>query len=230
MVATVAHEFRTPLTSLRMAIHLCAEGLVGPLSTKQSDLLFAARDDCERLQGIVDDLLDLSRIQAGKVELHRRAVSAAALLSHAEGEHRQLAREQQLDLRLATPAEARLVLADPDRVRLVFANLITNAIRHTPAGGTIELGATLADDAVRFTITDSGSGIASEHLPRLFERFFQVPGTPTGGAGLGLYICKEVVEAHGGRVGVEPAPSGPGSVFWFTLPAAQRPAADQLPS
>ncbi|MFI5288435.1 MAG: histidine kinase dimerization/phospho-acceptor domain-containing protein, partial [Polyangia bacterium] len=88
MVATVAHEFRTPLTSLRMAIHLCAEGAVGPLTEKQADLLFAARDDCERLQGIVDDLLDLSRIQAGRIELHARAVSSMAILQQAADAHR----------------------------------------------------------------------------------------------------------------------------------------------
>jgi two-component system, NtrC family, sensor histidine kinase KinB len=217
LVATVAHEFRTPLTSLRMAIHLCAEGTVGPLTPKQGDLLAAAREDCERLQSIVDDLLDLSRIQAGRIELHVRPVSSESLIAHALDEHRQLAREKQVDLAGGAPTIDRPVSADPDRVQLVLGNLIQNALRHTPAGGRVSLRAAPDDGQVRFEVADTGPGIAREHLSRLFERFFRVPGTAPGGAGLGLYICKEIAEAHGGRVGVESEP-GEGSIFWFTLP------------
>jgi signal transduction histidine kinase/HAMP domain-containing protein len=223
MVATVAHEFRTPLTSLRMALHLCVEGAAGPLTPKQADLLYAAREDCERLQGLVGDMLDLSRIQSGKLELHRRAISSASLLSHAVDEHRAAARERSIELRVGAPTIDRPVLADPDRVRLVLINLISNALRHTPAGGQIELRAAPERDAVRFEVSDSGPGIPREYLPRLFERFFRVPGTPGGGVGLGLFIAKEIVEAHGGRIGVESDP-GAGAIFWFVLPAA--PAGD----
>ncbi len=223
MVATVAHEFRTPLTSLRMAIHLCTEGVAGPLVPKQAELLFAARDDCERLQGIVDDILDLSRIQAGKIELHRRAVSAESLLAQAADENRQAAREREVDLGLSPLTIERSVSADPERVRLVLGNLIANAIRHTPPAGRVELRAAPLEDQVRFEVSDTGSGIAAEYLPRLFERFFRVPNAPLGGAGLGLYICKEIVEAHGGHIGVESNP-GHGALFWFTLPVAQAPS------
>jgi signal transduction histidine kinase len=101
----------------------------------------------------------------------------------------------------------------------VLANLIQNAVRYTPPGGRIELRAAPDARALRFVVSDTGGGIAAEHLPRLFERFSRVPGAPAGGAGLGLYICKEIVEAHGGRVGVESDP-GRGSLFWFTLPLA----------
>jgi len=217
MVATVAHEFRTPLTSLRMAIHLCADEAVGPLNTKQADLLFAARDDCERLQSIVDDLLDLSRIQAGRIELNRRSVSAAALIERALDEHRATAAGSEIDLAMGAPSIDMQVDADPERVQLVFTNLVANAIRHTPAHGRIDIRAAPERDAVRFEVRDSGAGISAEHLPRLFDRFYRVPGTAPGGAGLGLYICKEIVEGHGGRIGVESDP-GHGAVFWFTLP------------
>jgi PAS domain S-box-containing protein len=219
LVATVAHEFKTPLTSLRMAIHLCAEGAVGPLTAKQADLLFAARDDCERLQGIVDDILDLSRIQAGRIELHRRDVSSGALIEEAVDSHRHMARERQVELTVSPLTIDRAVNADPDRVQLVLTNLLANAIRHTPAQGAVEVRCAPADGFVRFAVSDTGPGISAEHIPRLFERFYRVPDAPRGGAGLGLYICKEVVEAHGGRIGVE-SELGQGSIFWFTLPVA----------
>ena len=225
LVATVAHEFRTPLTSLRMAIHLCVEETLGPLTPKQADILFAAREDCERLQGIVDDLLDLSRIAAGRIELALRPLPAEALLEATLAQHAAQARERHVTLELAAPTVAGppiAVLADADRLDLVFANLVTNALRHTPAGGSVRLRAAPQDDGgrlVRFEVTDSGSGIAPEFAPHLFERFYRVPGAERGGAGLGLYICKEIVEAHGGQIGVA-SELGHGSTFWFTLPAA----------
>jgi two-component system, NtrC family, sensor histidine kinase KinB len=219
LVATVAHEFRTPLTSLRMAVHLCAEAVVGPLTAKQADLLFAARDDCERLQGIVDDLLDLSRVQAGRIELHTRAVSSSVMLSQIADEQREAAAARGVSLTVA-PTNDERVKADPDRIHLVLSNLVANALRHTPPGGRVELRAAPESAGLRFEVRDSGSGIAADQQARIFERFYRVPGTPPGGAGLGLFICKELVEAHGGRVGVE-SESGRGSRFWFTLPLAE---------
>jgi signal transduction histidine kinase len=225
LVATVAHEFRTPLTSLHMAIHLCVEGSVGTLTPKQADLLFAARDDCQRLQAIVEDLLDLSRIQAGRIELQRRATSSASLIGRAIDEHRDLAREAHVALDTGAPTIDRLVSADPDRVHLVLTNLLQNAIRHTPANGQVEVRAAPEPDGVRFEVRDSGPGIPAEYIPRLFERFYRVPGATSGGAGLGLYICKEIVEAHGGRIGVESDP-GHGAIFWFNLPGVSAGAVD----
>lgn len=219
LVATVAHEFRTPLTSLRMAIHLCVEGAAGDLTAKQGELLGAARDDCERLQSIVNEILDLSRIQNGRVELHLRATSAKTLLTQAVDDHRQLARERGIELRIGAMTVERAVLADPPRIRLVLANLLTNALRYTPRGGSVELRAAPEDHAVRFEISDTGPGIAAPDLARVFDRFFRAAGAPEGGAGLGLFICKEIVEAHEGRIGAESDP-GQGAIFWFTLPAA----------
>ena len=139
LVATVAHEFRTPLTSLRMAIHLCVDGAVGPLTDKQADLLFAAREDCERLQGIVDDLLDLSRIQAGHIELHLRPTLSTTIMGQAVDAPSRARRRQDGDAGARRARVERPVLADPDRVQLVVGNLVQNAIRHTPAGGRVEL-------------------------------------------------------------------------------------------
>jgi len=220
LVATVAHEFRTPLTSLRMAIHLCAEEVVGPLTEKQADLIAAARDECERLQGIVDDLLDLSRIQAGRMELRTARIEAATLLSAAAAEHRPAAGEAGVALVVEEPSEATEVRADPERVGLVLSNLLGNAIRHTPRGGAVTLRVVAEGTVVRFEVTDTGEGIPPEHQERIFEKFYRVPGGRGGGVGLGLYISREIVQAHGGDMGVVSTPDR-GSTFWFTLPKAE---------
>ncbi len=223
LVATVAHEFRTPLTSLRMAIHLCTEEAVGPLTPKQADLLFAAREDCERLQSIVDDLLNLSRIESGRIDLQKRRVAPQSLLDVAVDVHRAAAESQEVSIRAETYPGLPEVFADPDRLQLVFANLLTNAIRYSPRGGEIVVRA-LPDQAhVRFEVADQGSGISVEHQAALFEKFFRVPGSPAGGAGLGLFIARGIVQAHDGKIGIASQP-GQGSTFWFTVPAAAEPA------
>jgi NtrC-family two-component system sensor histidine kinase KinB len=222
LVATVAHEFRTPLTSLRMAIHLCVEEAAGPITEKQADLLLTARQDCERLQGIVDDLLDLSRIQGGRMELLRHPVPARALLEEAVEASRDAAGAAGLRLSIRGAVEDE-VAADAERVGLVLSNLIANAIRHTGAGGEVVLEASRSGDLVRFEVRDTGEGIPREYLERIFERFFRVPGRGVGGVGLGLYLVREIVQAHGGEVGVESEPAK-GSRFWFTLPVAAGPA------
>jgi len=217
LVATVAHEFRTPLTSLRMAIHLCAEGVVGPVTEKQADLLYAARADCERLQGIVDDLLDLSRIQAGQLTLNLQRVPTGALVEQALGAHRVAAEERGVRLSEEVAPEAEEVEVDADRLQLVLSNLVGNGIRHTPSGGEVAVRVTREGERVRFEVKDTGEGIPPEEQARIFEKFYRAPGAPAGGAGLGLSIARDIVQAHGGEIGVVSAP-GQGSTFWFTLP------------
>jgi len=232
LVATVAHEFRTPLTSLRMALHMCTEQVVGPLTDKQADLLFAAREDCERLQVIVDDLLNLSRIEAGHIDLHRRRATPDGLVDLAVEVHRAAATQAEVVLRKEVPPGLPEVFVDPDRLQLVFTNLISNAIRYSPAHSEIVIRARREDTSgeplnhrapqaenVRFEVADSGPGIPLEHQSGLFEKFFRVPGSPEGGSGLGLFIARGLVQAHGGRIGVESA-SGKGTTFWFTIPIA----------
>jgi signal transduction histidine kinase len=223
LVATVAHEFRTPLTSLHMAIHLCAEGAAGPLTERQADLMAAARLDCERLQAIVDDILDLSRIQAGRVELQLQPIDARAVLAQAAAALRPQAQLARVDLRVEAPDDPLPLVADAERVQLVVANLLGNALRHTPEGGRIEARVAPLGRGARFEVQDSGEGIPRQYQERIFERFFQVPGARRGGVGLGLYLSREIVRAHGGDMGVESQP-GRGSTFWFTLPGTTQPA------
>ncbi|HYS80068.1 MAG TPA: ATP-binding protein [Anaeromyxobacteraceae bacterium] len=219
LVATVAHEFRTPLTSLRMAIHLCAGEVVGPLTEKQADLMAAAQQDCERLQSIVDDLLDLSRIQSGRLELAWGTAAPHDLVDAVLGKHRSEASAAGIELSGRAGEHLPQVSVDRERVELVLSNLVANALKYTPRGGSVEVTAVEGEGSVRFEVKDSGSGIAPEHHERIFEKFFRVSGAPSGGVGLGLYLAREIVEAHGGRIGVESAP-GLGSRFWFTVPRA----------
>jgi signal transduction histidine kinase len=202
-----------------MAIHLCLEEIAGPVTEKQADLLHAAREDCERLQAIVDELLDLARMQAGGLALQPLPTSATSLVEAALDAHRSLAAGRDLQLAAVVHPDAGEVLADRDRLSIVFANLLTNAIRHTQAGGQIEVRAKPTNGVVRFEVADTGEGIPQEYLQQIFEKFYRVPGAPSGSAGLGLAIAKEIVEAHGGEIGVE-SEVGRGSTFWFTLPLA----------
>lgn len=217
LVSTVAHQFRTPLTSLRMAIHLCLEEVAGPLGEKQQDLLFAAREECERLQEIVDELLDLARLQAGRIELAREPIEASKLLERALRAARSLAQAKSVALASEPSDDDVPVNADAPRLDLVFANLIENAIRHTPSGGCVTLRARPADDAVRFEVEDTGPGIPESERARVFEKFYRGAGTSGGGAGIGLSLASDLVRAHGGAIGVE-SEVGRGSTFWFTLP------------
>jgi signal transduction histidine kinase len=221
LVATVAHEFRTPLTSLRMAVHLCTEQVAGPLTEKQAELLYAAREDCDRLQGMVDDFLDLSRIESGRVELTPLPTEVSGLIKSAIDEYRSDADAKGVNLAPEPFLPEFMVLADRERIRHVFSNLISNAVRYTPKGGSITVGAKAVDGSVRFTVADTGTGIPKEYQERIFEKFFQVPDSGPKGTGLGLYIATEIVRAHGGEIGVDSEP-GKGSTFWFTLPSAAK--------
>jgi NtrC-family two-component system sensor histidine kinase KinB len=217
LVAGVAHELRTPLTSLHMAIHLLYEQAVGPVSAKQSDLLVAAREDCERLQSIVDELLDLSRIQGGKLDLHPVLADAQDLARKGLEGQRSTAELHRVILHCDVSADQGQVRVDPDRIELVFANLVGNAIRHSPPGGAVSVRASGDDARVRFEVADQGPGVPLEYRQAIFEKYFQLPDAPPGGAGLGLFIAREIVRAHGGEIGVEDAAGG-GSAFWFTVP------------
>ena len=221
LVATVAHEFRTPLTSLRMAIHILLEGTVGVVNDKQADLLQAAREDCERLQDIVDDLLDLSRIQAGKVEVQPAPISAKSLVEGALANRSAAAAAAKVRLTADIGEPVLPVLADAERISLVLDNLIGNALRHGPPGSEVIVRALPQQDTVRFEVSDQGEGIPPEYRHRIFEKFFRIPGTKGEGIGLGLYLSREIVLAHGGEMGVE-SEEGMGSCFWFTLPLPGR--------
>jgi two-component system, NtrC family, sensor histidine kinase KinB len=219
MVATVSHELKTPLTSVQMAIHLLLEEVVGPLSPKQIELLLAARQDADRILTMINDLLDLTRIEQGRVQLDLEPLGAAELVDEAVARFQPQAQARGVTLAAKVGRSEPTVMVDRDRIEHVFDNLIVNAIQHTNRGGKVEVGAHADDGRTRFTVEDNGEGIPPEHLPRLFEKFYRIPTAHhSGGAGLGLAIVREIVTAHGGDIGVASEP-GKGTKFTFTLPA-----------
>jgi len=206
---------------LRMAVHLCLEEAAGPLNAKQADLLHGAREDCERMQAMVDDLLDLSRIEGGMLDVRPQPIEVESLLETAQEAERVAAAEAGVELRQEAPPSLPRVAADRERIHLVLVNLVSNAIRHTPRGGVVRLIAVEGPNGhVTLRVTDSGKGIPREFQPRIFEKFFRLPGADVGGAGLGLFIARETVRAHKGEIGVESTP-GTGASIWFTLPAVE---------
>ena len=217
VVRTVSHQLNTPLTSVRMAIHLLLGEKVGPLNEKQAELLLTAREDSDRLHGILNSLLDISRFESGKVSLDFRSLSPRSIVTDAVEPFRRTAQDRGVSLQAEVEGDLPEVWADTTRIDHVFANLLSNALSHTSPGGRIALTAEAGEAWVRFHVSDTGEGIPAPFLSRVFEPFFRVPGRPNEtGAGLGLAIVKEIVEAHGGGVGVE-SREGQGSDFSFTL-------------
>ena len=220
MISTVSHELKTPLTSLQMVVHLLLEEAVGPLSTKQTELLLAARQDSDRLLGMINDLLDLTRIEQGRVALDQQPADAAELVRDALERHRSAAEDSGITLQCRLEAPLPLVLVDKERIEHVFDNLMTNALRHTDRGGTIILRAVAAEGTVQFSVEDTGEGIPAQFVSRVFDKFFRIPGTKHhGGAGLGLAIVHEIIVSHGGQIGVQ-STTDKGTTFTFSLPAA----------
>jgi signal transduction histidine kinase len=217
VISTVSHQLKTPLTSIRMAIHLLLEEKVGPLTEKQAELLVAAREDSDRLHGILNNLLDISRIESGRVKMEFRAVSPREMAMEALESFRTAAHDQGVTLDVELPEDLPEVWADTTRISHVFGNLLSNALKYTPPGGKVTLSARAEEHGVTFSIVDTGKGIPSHYLPRIFEQFFRVPDQgPQTGAGLGLAIVKEIVGAHGGTVSVDSI-EGKGSTFSFAL-------------
>ena len=222
VVRTVSHQLNTPLTSVRMAIHLLLGEKVGALNEKQAELLMSAREDSDRLHEILDSLLDLSRFESGKAQMEFKALSPRSIVADAVEPVRRTAQDRGLALQIDVPGDLPDVWADTTRIGHVFDNLLSNALKHTSPGGRIALTAEADDAWVRFHVSDTGEGIPAAFLTRVFEPFFRVPGRVNEtGAGLGLAIVKEIVEAHGGAVDVE-SREGEGSTFTFTLRRADR--------
>jgi two-component system, NtrC family, sensor histidine kinase KinB len=221
--ATVSHQLRTPLTSMRMAVHLLLEEQAGPLTEQQADLLASAREESERLAGILDGLIDISRMEAGKLRLNVQPAAPRLLAEEACAVFAAEAKDRGVALRNEVSDELPDVLADAGKISQVFANLLANALRFTGAGGEVRLRAE-ADEAqgkVIFLVEDSGAGIPAADLQHLFEQFYRAPGQDAhSGAGLGLAIVKEIVQAHGGDVGAA-SEAGQGAVLRFSLPVVK---------
>lgn len=218
-VMAASHELRTPLTSLGMSVDLLLEHASGSLSEKDRELLLAAHEEVHRMKALVNDLLDLSRIEAGRIEMEFEPVPVATLFSHVQSVFRSQMDLKEVSFSSEIQGDSPMVRADANKIAWVLSNLVSNALRYAARGGHVALKAHDAGTCVHLAVTDDGPGIPEQYQSRIFQKFVQVGGRDGGGSGLGLAICKEIVRAHGGTIWVESAP-GKGSTFTFTLPKA----------
>jgi signal transduction histidine kinase len=228
VVSTVSHQLKTPLTSLRMSIHLLLEEKIGALNEKQTELLMAAREESERLSNILNDLLDLNRIKSDNITLTVKPVSPQVLARDGIEPFLYEAKDKGVTLINGVSPDLPDILADPGKISQVFANILSNALRFTQPGGMVTVSAKTESDGVQFLIEDTGVGIAAKHLGQLFEPFYRIPEQDQKmGAGLGLAIVREIIKAHGGKVGAE-SQVGKGSIFWFSLPIHEVASKNQV--
>ncbi|HEV8136118.1 MAG TPA: ATP-binding protein [Pyrinomonadaceae bacterium] len=219
-IANASHELRTPLTSVQMGVHLLLEGAAGDLNEKQTEVLSSCREDCERLDKLMRDLLDLSKIEAGESQPELNTVKTREFIINVTEDLRSRVESKGLAFNVLVSVGLPDVFIDGSQIERVLANLVVNAIRYTKQG-EIRIAAEPRGSYVAISVSDTGTGIPQEYLPHIFDKFVQVPGTATGGAGLGLAISRLVVEAHGGQISVQ-SEVGQGSTFTFTLPVIRK--------
>lgn len=219
-IATVSHELKTPISSIRMSAQLLKDERVGKANAEQQTLVKSIEDDVDRLLKITGELLNLSQVETGNMQLKIQIANSNDLLDTAINAVEFQATQKRIKLSKSPETMPALVQADPEKTSWVLINFLTNAIRYTPDGSTIQLAVGKEGRNVLFSVTDNGKGIDEKYLSRIFERYFKVPGDfARSGTGLGLAISKEFIEAQGGKIWAE-STVGEGSRFSFSLPAA----------
>jgi PAS domain S-box-containing protein len=234
-VATVSHELRTPLTAIRGSLRLISGGFTGELPAKTRTMIDVAHESCERLVALVNDILDIEKIESGKMSFDLRPTDLGELAAKAVRSTLAYAAPFGVELREAVDSPCR-ALADEDRVIQVLTNLISNAVKFSPRGAAVDVRTFARDGRARIEVRDRGAGIPEEFRPRVFQKFAQADasnGRTAVGTGLGLNICKAIIERHGGSIGFE-TEMGRGTTFWFELPGAAprapRAEAEERPS
>lgn len=221
-VATASHELKTPLTSIGMSVRLLRERRGDVLDDRDRELLDAAAEDVDRLRDLVDNLLDLSKIESGRMYMERESVPVSLLCDKAIEALKAQAEDKNLSFDVHVSDDLPDVTADPNKVTWVLNNLLSNALRYSEPGDHVQIQADTIGDSVRVSVEDEGAGIPYEYQSKIFDKFVQVDSDQApGGTGLGLAIAQEIIHAHGGRIWVDSTP-GEGSTFTFTLPIAER--------
>jgi PAS domain S-box-containing protein len=219
LLGVVSHDLKNPLGVILLNLGLIEAAPGGDDRRHSHTQIERIKRSADHMNLLIEDLLDTASIDAGKLSLERRRVAVTSFVNDMIEAMQPLAQSKSLQLKTELQAGLPAIFADADRLQQVFANLLSNAIKFTPASGVITIRAEDAGDLIQFSVTDTGSGILAEEIPRLFERFWQARGTAHQGTGLGLSIARGIVLAHGGRIWVE-SQMGKGSTFFFTLPTA----------
>jgi signal transduction histidine kinase len=225
-VSNVSHELRTPLTAIKASADNMLDRLIGDLSAKQVGYLTRIKSNADRLARLINDLLDLSTIEAGRIDFRPTNVPLVTLVEEAAESLRPVAAEKLIDLEVVSADPGAIAWADRDKVIQVLMNLIGNALKFTPPEGRVTVALKKNEPAwTQISVTDTGPGIRAEEVSKVFGRFYQIDQNQVGkqetqGTGLGLAISKALVEMHGGKIWVE-SEAGRGSTFCFTLPAEQ---------
>jgi signal transduction histidine kinase len=216
-VANVSHEFKNPLGVINEAIAMGIEGLFGKVSEEQIKMLKVAKGNIGRLIRLTTNLLDISAMESGKMELKREKIEIGLLIDEVAANNGEEVSRKQLTIKKAIPEDIGLLWADKDKVTQVIVNILSNAIKYTPSGGTIAITLSGTDNEMRFEISDTGSGLARKDIDKLFNKFERIFSEKQEGTGLGLSIAKDIVELHKGKIWVE-SEIGKGSRFIFILP------------
>jgi PAS domain S-box-containing protein len=216
-IATVSHELKTPISSIKMSAQLLNDTRVGSLNNEQSDLVKSIADDSERLLKITSELLNISQVETGQIQLNVTMVNPEEIINTAIETVAGKAKEKNITINNTPDKNLPLIKSDADKTTWVLNNLLTNAIKYSFSNGTIEVSAKVENDHILFSVTDKGPGIAEEYIPRLFERYYQVPGSTEKGTGLGLAISKDFIEAQKGKIWVK-SEIGKGTTCYFQLP------------
>ena len=216
-IATVSHELKTPISSIKMSAQLLMDDRVGGLNDEQQGLVQSINDDGERLLKITSELLNLAQVETGHIQLNVHPVDPSFIIANAIDAVSGKARDKQILIQNKVAATLPFIAADADKTSWVLNNLLTNAIKFSPEKGLIKISAMVQEDQVLFQVQDNGVGIAGEFIPKLFERYFQVPGTTEKGTGLGLAISKDFIEAQQGKIHIE-SEVGKGTSVYFQLP------------
>ncbi len=223
-MAAVSHEFRTPLTSINMSIDILRQQLLGPLTSAQREILDASKQDCERLTKLVLDLLQLSRLESGKIVFREEPLDIAKIINDSLRSFELPFKDKGVALQISVDQNLPKILGDEQQFSWVISNLVSNALRYTPGGGSVQIRARSHHDGFLLVqVADTGRGIAPEYIEKIFDKFVQVKQTfdaTPGSIGLGLAISKEIIEMYGGRIWVE-STVGKGSTFSFEVPILQ---------
>lgn len=215
-IATISHELKTPISAIKLSLQLLENEKTGSLNTEQTQLLQSISDDAGRLLKITGELLNMSQVETGNIQLTLQPSAPRKIIEQAADATKFLAEQKNINYVYAIEDNLPRVTADTEKTVWVLTNFLTNAIRYSPEQSTITIAAKQTESGVMFSVTDEGKGIDTKYQPKIFDRFFQVPGSPRTGTGLGLSISKEFIEAQGGKIGVN-SEIGKGSTFYFEM-------------